>query len=52
VQIENYQVVGYLTLTTIAILSAWSKGYKDGKRVGYHKGRSLAWSIKNNQVSQ
>ena len=50
--LEKYQVVAYLAFTAIIVIWAWSQGFKEGKKVGYHKGRNLAWSLKANKVSQ
>ena len=51
-QLEKYQIVGAILVIVVVALISWSKGYNDGKKVGYYKGRNLAWSIKNNKVSQ
>jgi len=50
--IEKYQLVAYAIVTFITIIWAWSQGFKEGKKVGYHKGRNITWSAKANKVSQ
>jgi hypothetical protein len=50
--VEKYQLVAYALVTFITIIWAWSQGFKEGKRVGYHKGRNITWSSRTNKVSQ
>jgi hypothetical protein len=37
----DYQVLPLIALICIAVVYAYSVGLKEGKRIGYHRGRSI-----------
>ena len=40
--LEYYELAGFLAITPLLIYVAYWKGWKQGKREGYHAGRSVA----------
>ena len=40
--LEYFEAVGLLAITPLLIYVAYWKGWKQGKREGYHAGRSIA----------
>lgn len=40
--LEYYELAGFLAITPFLIYIAYWKGWKQGKREGYHAGRAIA----------
>jgi hypothetical protein len=40
--LEYYEIAGFLAITPFLIYIAYWKGWKQGKREGYHAGRAIA----------
>jgi hypothetical protein len=42
--LTDYQVVPLIALLGIAIVYAYTVGLKEGKRIGYHRGRAISFN--------
>ena len=40
--LEYFELAGFLAITPLLIYVAYWKGYNQGKREGYHAGRAIA----------
>lgn len=52
IELDLYQVFSLVILFSLAILWAWSKGYKEGRTVGYFRGRAVAWHANQKDVAK
>ena len=44
IELMDYQVLPLLALLGIAVVYAYTVGLKEGKRIGYHRGRSISFN--------
>lgn len=45
IRIDILAGLGWSILFGIALVWAWSRGYNEGQRIGYSRGRSMSWRI-------
>lgn len=45
-RLTDYQVIALLALVFVLTVYGYSVGLKEGKRIGYHRGRSVTWNAK------
>jgi hypothetical protein len=50
-RLTDYQVIALIAAVFILTVYGYSVGLREGKRIGYHRGRSVSWST-NKEVSK
>lgn len=50
IRIDWMQAFCLVILFSLALIWAWSKGYKDGRTAGYFRGRAVAWHLKQKDI--